>query len=90
MNRKELKKIAEKIINIVLKKNKLYGNSYETTRSEYGEVIFLARLDDKLNRLKSLILKKLISEEGIEDTLIDIAGYVILELWYREKKRINF
>lgn len=85
MNKNKLQEIADKIVNIVINKNKLYGDSYKNTRQKYGEIIILVRLEDKLKRLENLILKKMKSDESIEDTLMDIAGYVLLELYYRKK-----
>ena len=39
------------------------------------------RLEDKLNRLKSLLKKEsLVTDEKIEDTLMDLANYAIMTL----------
>lgn len=80
--------VAENISSIVKKKNKDYGNSYEKMINRYGEVALLIRFQDKLGRLDSLVLKgqdQKVADESIEDTLMDIAGYAILELVRRKQ-----
>jgi hypothetical protein len=63
-------------------KNRLYGNSYDKTVAEYGDNIMCVRIEDKLNRLKQLILKgeKETIGESVIDTFLDIAGYSILPI----------
>lgn len=63
-------------------KNSDYGDSFAKLRSEYPESICI-RLQDKMNRLKTLIVDKKeqkVDDESIEDTLKDIANYALLEL----------
>jgi len=63
------------------KKNKDYGDSYAKSVEEFGNVVSLIRLGDKFNRLKQLIQNNEQKvDESIEDTLLDLAGYCILEL----------
>ena len=52
------------------------------TFDEYGLVSFLVRMDDKMNRIKTLnkIQDTAVREEKIEDTLLDLANYAILAL----------
>lgn len=58
-----------------------YGSSFSKTRAKYNDSI-LIRLNDKLNRLETLYSGKApnITDEKIDDTLMDMAGYCILEL----------
>ena len=62
------------------RKNADYGDSVSKTYEKYGMVSFLVRIEDKINRVKSLIDKgkREVKEEKIEDTLTDLANYAIL------------
>lgn len=61
-------------------KNSDYGDSFEKVRQEYPEAIII-RLMDKLERLKTLYkVKQSKVDESIEDTLMDMANYCIMEL----------
>jgi Nucleotide modification associated domain 1 len=85
-------KVSSEVIDIVKRKNKDYGNSYEIMVEKYGLVALLIRFQDKLGRLDSLVLKgqeQKVSDESIEDTLKDIAGYALLELARLEKSKFN-
>ncbi len=78
---------CEKIKSTLVEKNKMYGNSFFNTLEEYGNCLICVRLEDKLNRLKQIIVKGLSdteSDEKLIDTLTDIAGYSILSLVYLE------
>lgn len=60
-------------------KNSDYGNSVHDTYTKYGLTSFLVRLEDKLNRARTLSQKKgLVGDEKMEDTLLDLANYAIL------------
>ena len=75
---------------ILKEKNKKYGDSFFKTADEYGNAVLLLRVQDKLNRLKRLlILKDNFSglEESVEDTLLDLAGYAVLSKIYLENKK---
>lgn len=71
---------------ILLKeKNHKYGDSFAKTVDEYGKAVLLLRIQDKLNRLKQLLILKdpcNDKEESIEDTFLDIAGYAVLARIY--------
>ena len=64
-------------------KNSDYGDSFAKSLAEYGMVMPCIRLEDKLNRLKALTVynnTRKVSDESIEDTLMDIANYAIMTL----------
>jgi hypothetical protein len=87
---KAVENIGYSVVATVKKKNKDYGNSYEKMIDKYGMVALLIRFQDKLGRLDSLVLKgqeQEVSDESIEDTLKDIAGYALLELTRRELEK---
>lgn len=63
------------------KKNNDYGDSFSKSYKEYGMTMSCIRLEDKLNRLKSLIKnEQKVMDENIEDTLIDLANYAIMTI----------
>ena len=74
-----IKEIANEVAELVEKKNKDYGNSFDRTLEVYGDVAYFLRIEDKLSRLRCLTKKKVcITDESIEDTLKDIIGYTLL------------
>ena len=74
--------LANEIGELVEKKDKDYNHAFSKTLKEYGNVAYFLRIDDKLNRLKNLLLNKNDAEvnESVEDTLKDIVGYTLLML----------
>ena len=82
----EIVTIAKEIAELVEKKDKDYNSAFSKTLKEYGDVAYFLRIDDKLNRLKSLLLCSKDAEinESVEDTLKDIVGYTLLML--KEKR----
>lgn len=78
-------KLATEIAELVEKKNNDYGNSFDSTINDYGNIVYFVRISDKLNRLKMLLLQGNeieVKDEKIEDTLKDIIGYTLLMLNY--------
>lgn len=63
------------------KKNLDYGDSFSLLRSKYPNAI-LIRLTDKLNRLERLMAgnEMQVKDESIEDTLLDLANYALMEV----------
>ena len=56
------------------------------------EAGFLVRMEDKMMRINNLIKKGgkgSVSDESIQDTLMDLANYSILMMGYLESKKIN-
>lgn len=88
--------VLECIHSLYVKKNHDYGDSVHDTYKKYGLVSFLVRMEDKLNRVRILSLKKenekindaKVTDEKIEDTLLDLANYTILAFMelYLDKK----
>lgn len=74
--------ICNKLTEIYIKKNADYGDSFAKLRNEYGNTAILIRLEDKLGRLKKLMLgaEQKVKDESINDTLVDLANYAIMEL----------
>ena len=72
-------------------KNRKYGNSFSKTYEEYGPVMLCIRLDDKLGRLKQLLLngETGTKDESVIDTLLDLANYAIMGVMEIESKDEN-
>lgn len=71
------------------KKNHDYGNSFTKSMDEFGMPAAAIRLSDKLNRFKSLIKSEAqVTDESIEDTLLDMAAYAIMTVEYLKKKKL--
>ena len=67
------------------RKNADYGDSFVKVRNKYPNSV-LIRLNDKLNRLEMLMgnaKKSEVKDESIEDTLLDLANYALMELTER-------
>lgn len=76
--------ITKKMVETYKKKNKDYGNSFNKTLDEWGLFVSAIRLEDKLNRFKSYIQTGMyeVQDEGVKDTLIDLANYSIMTILY--------
>lgn len=82
----EHRAICDTLHDIYVAKNSDYGNSFVEVRNEFPESV-LIRLSDKLNRLKALMKdpeKRKVNDESIDDTLMDLANYAIMELVERK------
>lgn len=70
-----------------LAKNKDYGNSFEQSLDEFGEVAGVARIGDKFNRAKSLMNNKPnVKNESKVDTYLDMAIYNIMQAMWLMKQ----
>lgn len=68
------------------RKNHDYGDSFGKGFAEYGMTMPCIRLEDKLNRLKSLLKSDAqVMDESIDDTLMDLANYAIMTLIERRR-----
>ena len=73
--------IMNRIVNLLVKKNHDYGNSFGDQLAEDGPIVFKIRMKDKISRLRTLLTTEAqVKDESIEDTLRDIIGYCILFL----------
>lgn len=63
------------------KKNHDYGNSFSETIQEFGFIPAIARINDKLKRVKQMVKgEQMQVDESMRDNLIDIANYCILTI----------
>lgn len=73
--------ICESLNILYERKNADYGDSFSKSFKEYGMTMACIRLEDKLNRLKSLTKNKAqVEDESITDTLMDLANYAIMTI----------
>lgn len=74
--------ICKKLNALYAQKNHDYGDSFAKSFKEYGMTMPCIRLEDKLNRLKALTRNgdQQVSDESIDDTLMDLANYAIMTL----------
>lgn len=71
-------------------KNHDYGNSFSKSIDEFGLVAAVVRMNDKMERLKSLAKmgsdEIKVKDESIKDTLLDLANYAVMTLVELETK----
>lgn len=87
--------ICEELHSLYSRKNHDYGDSFHETFLEEGMAMPRIRLSDKLNRFKHLTKPifscdeavKRVADEGIRDTLMDLANYAIMTIM--ELDRMN-
>ena len=64
------------------KKNADYGNSFAETIEEFGYIPAVARINDKVKRMKNIVKgqKMNIESESLRDALLDTANYCVLTI----------
>lgn len=83
--------ICDELKDLYRCKNADYGNSFATARREVP-CYTLGKLYDKFSRYQNLALKGEQSaqvDEPIEDTLLDLANYAIMELTERAMESLK-
>ena len=84
-----LTRIANQMVDTYKRKNADYGDSFSESLDRYGAVAAHVRISDKINRLRSLVVRKQtaqVKDESIADTFLDLACYAIMRLVYIEMK----
>lgn len=84
------KELCEEMHSLYERKNADYGDSFSQLRKRYPNFVCM-RLFDKLNRLDTIIQPGYsckVSDEKIEDTLMDIANYCVMELTERRVEQL--
>jgi hypothetical protein len=76
-----MKKIQAEGLELFIKKNADYGNSYK----QYGLIGVLVRLQDKINRALNITKNGIhVKDESLRDTLIDLHNYAAMALMESE------
>lgn len=79
--------ICDELVALYERKNHDYGDSFHKSYQEFGLTMVCIRLDDKINRLKSLAKSTaLVKDETIGDTLMDLANYAIMAIIERRQQ----
>lgn len=83
--------ICNKMHDTYVAKNSDYGNSFTKLREHFGNTSILIRLYDKLFRAEQLLMNgnQKVEDESIDDTLLDLANYAIMELTERKLERME-
>jgi len=72
-----INEVGREVIMLLLEKNRAYGDTANDPPQIFSKLSpkegILARIDDKLSRIKSVGLN-----DQTEDTLLDLIGYLIL------------
>lgn len=78
-------KVTHEMMDLYIRKRQDYGNSFDKSLDEDGLLVSKIRLGDKYSRFCSLIKTEgLVKDEGIRDTLIDLANYAIMTIMWME------
>lgn len=74
-------KVLKEMQEIYIKKNHDYGNSFSETIQEFGFIPAVARINDKIKRLKQMVKGEHMQvNESMRDTFMDIANYCVLTI----------
>lgn len=86
-NVSQYKSIVNSLTNTYIAKNEDYGNSFEESLDEFGEVAGVVRIGDKFNRAKNLMGKEAeVDDESKIDTYLDMANYCIMQAMWLMKQ----
>ena len=82
--------LCKKLHDIYVQKNHDYGDSFGRTFQEEGFAMPRIRLSDKLSRFKTLShcswnQERLVKDESLIDTLMDLANYAIMTVLEMEE-----
>ena len=82
--------LLDKLFMTYKSKNADYGSAFAEMFDELGIDYAYGKLREKMNRIKVLRNKpNMVENEGLEDSLIDMAGYAILTLVELKKRKSN-
>lgn len=86
---KEHGEICDYLKELYRKKNADYGDSFAKARKEVP-FYTLGKLYDKFSRISNILadpVNREVSDETVEDTLLDLANYAIMEVAERRSER---
>ncbi len=74
----QMEEIQRKCLEVFKKKNHDYGDAF----ARFGVIGVLMRIEDKLQRLRSIDKKgvQLVDDESMKDTLLDLHNYAAMAL----------
>src|SRR5574344_2438477 len=76
----KLERLTEQLIETYKAKNKDYGDSFADSFKEFGITSAVVRMNDKMNRIKSLSKSedREVKDESLSDSLMDLANYALM------------
>lgn len=80
------KQICSELHDLYVLKNKAYGDSFSKTFKELGPISAVTRMNDKMERIKSLIKGSQENDEKLTETLRDLVNYGIMYIMEIEDK----
>ena len=86
---KTFEMVTAEMLNTYKKKNADYGNSFAETIREFGFIPAVARINDKVKRMKNIVKvqKMNIESESLRDALLDTANYCVLTIVELDKQK---
>jgi len=76
--------ITKKMAETYAAKNHDYGNAFGKSYNEFGIISAVVRMNDKMERIKSLAKmpheQMQVKDESLQDTLLDLANYAVMTL----------
>ena len=75
-----LEQLTEQLIETYKAKNADYGDSFADSFKEFGITSAVVRMNDKMNRIKSLSKgeDRQVKDESLRDSLMDLANYALM------------
>lgn len=81
-------KVIHEMRETYLRKNADYGNSFAETIQEFGFIPAIARINDKLKRVKNMVKgQEMNIGESLRDNLLDIANYCVITVMEIDKRK---
>lgn len=74
----QFKEITKQMATVQELKAEDYGDTYAEMFDEYGMQYGVIMMEQKLKRIKSVLNRKNINFESLDDSLLDLANYAIL------------
>lgn len=94
MNQEELHlKITQDLNQTYIEKNADYGDVFNKSLDNHGLTAAIVRMEDKMGRFSNLAGRPAsmqVSDESLEDTLLDLANYAIMTVMWMKQQPANF
>lgn len=76
----KLEELMDELLETFVAKNSDYGDSFADSFKEFGITSAVVRMNDKMNRIKSLSKKgdRQVKDESLRDSLMDLANYALM------------
>jgi len=85
-----LAQLQKEQLELFIRKNHDYGNSFERSLDEDGLIVAKIRLSDKLSRFSTLVKSdSKVKDESIRDTLMDFATYAMMTVMFLDGDKIT-